>query len=126
MPGKQVLLAEDDPQLRALVAECLREHGYAISEAEDGVRACESAVAEPPDLILLDLILPRRDGYTALLHLRSQHATRSTPVLFLSGEDAGTHEAIALRLGAQGFVQKPFESRSLLAKLEAALGASTP
>ncbi len=121
MGGKKILVAEDDPSVRKMTADFLAKRGYAVTTAEDGVAACEAAATQKPDVVVLDLLLPRRDGYAVLLHLRSQPATKSIPVVILSGESAEEHEQVALALGANGYIPKPFASEKLLAMIESVL-----
>jgi DNA-binding response OmpR family regulator len=111
---RKVLIADDDPTTRSLLGECFSQSGFKVLVAADGVEACSVAIAEKPDVALIDLLLPRRDGYSVLLHLRSRETTRRTPVLILSGESADVQEPIARALGAQAFVSKPVSHSSVL------------
>lgn len=115
---KKILIAEDEAELREVLATWLGRKGFAVATAEDGVEACEAAEADVPDLVLLDLMLPRRDGYTVLFHLRSRPETRAVPVLFISAEPVKGHDEIARTLGAQGFLAKPFRLETLVAAIE--------
>lgn len=116
---KKILIAEDDPAIRRLASECLTRRGHDVVQAADGVQACAAAESEKPDLILLDLLLPRRDGYTVLLFLRSRPETRGTPVLLLSGEPPEEQEEVARALGADGYLPKPFTPTGLIQAAEA-------
>ena len=115
---RKILVADDDPKLRQMFRELLGRKGYTVVLAEDGAQACESAAKELPDLILLDVLMPRCDGYSALLRLRSQESTRAIPVVFVSGEPPQEHTDIAKSLGAQGFLPKPFTLASLVSTIE--------
>jgi len=117
----KVLIADDDPVTRSLLSQCLRNEGFDVVAAADGVEACASALVDTPDLALLDLLLPRRDGYSTLLHLRSREATRRTPILMLSAETGDEHPRIARTLGAQNYIVKPFDPSALLAAVRDAL-----
>lgn len=119
--GTVVMVADDDPGVRSLVSELLKNRGFVVREAPDGVVACEQAEADLPALILLDVLLPRRDGYSVLLHLRSSEATRDIPVVLMSGESESEQAGIARTLGAQAFLAKPFANSQLLAAVEAAV-----
>ena len=112
--GKKALVADDDPATRGVAVACLKNAGFTALEAADGVRAIEMAEADPPDVILLDLLMPRRDGYAALLALRSRPSTRHTPVIILSGEDDASQAGVAKILGAQGFFSKPLRPDALI------------
>jgi CheY-like chemotaxis protein len=119
--SKKVLIAEDDAALRRLAAECVDRRGHEVLQAEDGIQACAVAEADRPDLVLLDLLLPRRDGYAVLLFLRSRPETRDTTVLLLSGEPAEEQLEVARALGADGYLSKPFTPAGLTEAVEAAL-----
>ncbi|MCO5169581.1 MAG: response regulator [Planctomycetes bacterium] len=116
----RVLVADDDPSFRELLAAWLEPDGAQVTTASDGVEACELADAGAFDMVLLDLLLPRRDGYAVLLHLRARPATRDVPVLLVSGEPPADHAAIGPALGADGFLAKPFTRAELRAAIEAA------
>src|SRR5688572_9596664 len=114
-----ILIADDDPGVRKFIKDCLNPRGIATTEAQDGVAACEQAEASPPALILLDIFLPKRDGYAVLLHLASTEATRQIPVILMSGEPDNEH--VAKMLGARGFMAKPFTVAALVSTVEAVL-----
>jgi DNA-binding response OmpR family regulator len=113
----KILIADDDPVTRSVLTQCLKNEGFAVVTATDGVEACSIAEADRVDVALVDLLLPRRDGYSVLLHLRSREKTRETPVLILSAEASEEHPGIARALGAQGYVTKPFDHPSVLASV---------
>lgn len=113
--GRRVLIADDDAVTRTLLAQCFKNEGFAVATTADGMEACSMALVGKLDVVLLDLLLPRRDGYSVLLYLRSQEATRQTPVLILSAETSEEHPGIARALGAQGYVTKPFSPTGVVA-----------
>ncbi len=119
--AKRILVAEDEPSLQNVLVTWLTRNGYEVVAASDGIEACEVAEEHRPDLAIVDLMLPRRDGYGVLLHLRSREATRKMPVIFLSAEPPERHEPVARALGAQGFLSKPFPLEELLVKVAGAL-----
>jgi DNA-binding response OmpR family regulator len=119
--ARTILIAEDEPSLQGVLTAFFERNGFRVVAASDGVEACEAAEAERPDLAILDLMLPRRDGYAVLLHLRSREATRALPVIILSAEPPERHETIARSLGAQGFLSKPFPLEKLLEIVRAIL-----
>ena len=121
--SKKILVADDEPTTRAVVVQCLQNAGYSTTVVTDGLQAVEAAESGKPDLILLDLLLPRRDGYAVLLDLRSRPSTRHTPVVILSGEDGASQAAVARTLGAQGYIGKPFRQDDLLGRVSEALCA---
>ena len=122
--GLPILVADDDPTIRKLIGDLLRARGYIVAEAPDGLAACEAAESSPPALVLLDVLLPKRDGYAVLLHLRSCESTRDVPVVLMSGESENEQAAIARTLGAQSFLAKPFTLAALHAAVESAIRAA--
>ena len=122
-PVRTVLVADDDPGIRRFIKDCLKSRGLSITEASDGVSACEQAESSPPSLVLLDVVLPKRDGYAVLLHLRSTEATRNIPIILMSGE--WESEQIARTLGAHAFLGKPFTAAHLLSTVTTVLAPET-
>lgn len=110
-PSTRVLLVEDDAPLRTLVAEALREDGYAVEEAADGREALD-AMRRAPDVVVLDLQMPHLDGPGFMRVLRDQTRWGRVPVLVFSG--APRADAAAARLGAEALVRKPFDLDELL------------
>lgn len=121
---RRVLIADDDPVTRSMLTECFKKDGFGVVTAADGIEACSIALGETPDLAVVDLLLPRRDGYSVLLYLRSREETRGMPVLILSGESSEEHPKLARTLGAQGYVAKPVDPRSILAAARDAMAGA--
>ena len=121
--SQKILIADDDPVTRSLVGQCLKNEGFAVVAVADGIEACMAALTEKPVLALLDLLLPRRDGYSVLLQLRSRESTRETPIIILSAETGEEHSGIARTLGAQGYMTKPFEPFALVATVRKVLNS---
>lgn len=120
MASRVVLVADDDPAIRRLLRRIL-SHEFVVVEAGDGEEAVKAAVAEHPDVVLLDLNMPGLDGHEALLRLRAEPGLRTTPVLVVTGSAVGGEEAAAcLRDGAHDFVRKPFDDFELVARVRAA------
>jgi CheY-like chemotaxis protein len=112
---KQVLLVEDDPDLRVFVQEVLEEAGYRVLAACDGLDALEQAAAQAPDLILLDMRMPRMDGWEFARAFRAQHPRRVPIIVFTAATDAAWRAA---QIQADGYLPKPFELADLLAVVE--------
>jgi DNA-binding response OmpR family regulator len=106
--GKKILIAEDEPDIRALIVYGLRFAGYTVIEALDGREAIKLAEREQPDLILLDVRMPKMDGYEACAILRAQESTREIPVAFLSARGQEVEIKHGLELGAEEYILKPF------------------
>jgi two-component system OmpR family response regulator len=113
----RVLVVEDEPKMAALIARALREEGHPTDLAARGDDAVWMAVASPYDAIVLDVMLPERDGFEVLRELRSRKVW--TPVLMLTARDAVTDRVDALDSGADDYLTKPFSFAELLARLRA-------
>ena len=115
-PRARVLLVDDNADMRGYVAGLLRPH-YRVEEAVDGQAGLESALRDPPDLVLSDVMMPRLDGFGLLHRLRGDARTRGVPVILLSAR-AGEESAIeGLEAGADDYLAKPFATRELLARV---------
>src|SRR5262245_23053064 len=112
----RLLVVEDEPELRAVIARALREEGYAVDEAGDGEEALFKANAWTYDAIVLDLMLPRVDGFGVLQQLRQE---KSVPVLILTARDAVTDRVRGLDTGGDDYLVKPFDLAELFARLRA-------
>ncbi len=121
--AKCILVIDDDPQTRALVAALLQPAGYTVREAPDGVRGIEAADAAPPDLVLLDVQMPGMDGYEVCRQLRQAPCTRQVPVVMLTATDDVALNRKAYAAGAHACIPKPFRGEGLVAVIKAALSA---
>ena len=117
-----VAVVEDEAPIRRGVADALRASGYAVAEAADGERGLEEAARPGVDLVLLDLLLPRRDGLEVLRELRKVRPT--LPVIILTARGTEDDRVRGLKMGADDYVVKPFSARELLARVEAVLRRS--
>jgi two-component system KDP operon response regulator KdpE len=116
--GCRVLVVDDEPQIQRFLNVALTAAGYEVVSAETGAQALRLAVTSAPDLIVLDLGLPDRDGKDVLSDIR---AFSQTPVIILSARDRESEKIEALDLGADDYVEKPFGIGELTARLRAAL-----
>ena len=119
--GHTVLLVEDEDSLRRVLRDLLEREGLVVVEARDGVEALDQVDRIGPDLIVLDLNLPRLDGYAVLTHLRARPSTANLPVLVLTAKGDEDNEVRVFEYGANDFLQKPFRPRALAARLRAML-----
>ncbi|MGH7663413.1 MAG: ATPase, T2SS/T4P/T4SS family [Gemmatimonadaceae bacterium] len=117
----RVLLVEDEEPLRRLLREMLERDGFVVVEAADGVAALDEVDRSAPDVIVLDLDLPRLDGYGVLTHLRARRATSELPVLVLTAKGDEDSEVRVFEYGANDFLSKPLRSRVLSARLRSIL-----
>jgi len=100
----------------------LKKEGYSVLLAVDGLEALDKVALERPDLIILDLMLPRMDGYEVLKRLKGDPRTADIPVIVLTARGEKEDRARSLELGAASFMAKPFSPRQLVAEVKRALG----
>ncbi|MCA9744085.1 MAG: response regulator transcription factor [Deferribacteres bacterium] len=122
--AKRILVVDDDEDILELLKYNLEREGYTVLLASSGQQALEMAVAEAPDLITLDVILPDIDGWDVLRKLRNQSRTRYIPVIFLTAKNMEVDEVVGLELGADDFISKPFSMARLRARIKNALRKS--
>ena len=115
---RRVLIVEDDHKTADIVRLYLERDGYAVTSAYDGMAALEAARAEPPDLVILDLLLPRISGLDVCRRLRSECAA---PIIMLTALSTEQDKLAGLELGADDYVTKPFSPRELCARVKAVL-----
>ncbi len=112
--GQRVLVVDDEPIVREVLSRYLARDGYAVDTAEDGQAALEAFEKEPPDLILLDVMMPRMDGWEVLQRMQERHGVGAIPVLMFSGKVDEQAEREATARGARGFIGKPFDPQQLI------------
>ena len=114
-------MVDDKANIRAMVRDYLSEEGFRVLEAENGQQALALARQEKPDLILLDIMMPKMDGYEFLQAYRKE---QSTPIILLTARLEETDKVLGLELGADDYVTKPFGLRELEARIRAVLRRS--
>jgi two-component system alkaline phosphatase synthesis response regulator PhoP len=119
MPSARLLLVEDEPGLQLTLSDRLTAEGYAVETAADGDTAIRRGGGEPFDVIVLDVMLPGRDGFEVARALRQQGVM--TPILMLTARTQVVDRVVGLKLGADDYLTKPFDTIELLARLEALL-----
>jgi two-component system, OmpR family, alkaline phosphatase synthesis response regulator PhoP len=117
--NESILLVEDEQVLRTTLSDRLRGEGYVVETAVDGPEGFEKAANLPFDLIILDLMLPRRSGLDVCRDIR--HAGIATPILILTARSETVDKVVGLRIGADDYVTKPFEAAELVARIEVLL-----
>jgi CheY-like chemotaxis protein len=116
---RKILVVEDDALTREFVALILRNAGYTVETAEDGVEAGNAVLARPPALIVADVLMPAIDGFELIATLRQLRKTRDIPVIFLTSHASG--ESRGKELGAIAYLHKPLNAERLLSVVAAAL-----
>ena len=120
---RTVLVVDDEPMLRNLLSRLLRMEGYEVVEAADGQAALDVVSAEEPDLVLLDVMMPGRDGLDVLGDLRR---TSDVPVILVSALGEEADRVLGLKMGADDYVVKPFSAAELSARIESVLRRAQP
>jgi DNA-binding response OmpR family regulator len=119
---QQLLMIEDDARLAAMVGEYLRQSGYGFTHAADGASGLAALEASPPDLVILDLMLPDMDGLEICRRIKGQASDAAPPaVLMLTAKGDPMDRIVGLEIGADDYLPKPFEPRELLARIRAVL-----
>ncbi|OGC01794.1 DNA-binding response regulator [candidate division KSB1 bacterium RBG_16_48_16] len=121
---KTILVVDDEQDILDLVVYNLEQEGYKTISADDGEEAIEKAVAASPDLIILDIMLPGKDGLEVLREIRKHPNAQNIPVIFLTAKDSEFDEVLGLELGADDYIVKPISMRKLLARVKNALRKS--
>ena len=117
-----VLVADDDPDILSLVTLRLERDGYEVIGAPDGERAVEEALARTPDLALIDVSMPKLDGYEVTERLRQHEPTSAIPIILLTARVQDSDVARGIEAGADDYVKKPFSTADLRTRVQAALG----
>lgn len=121
----RILVVEDDPDIAALVRRYLEKAGYAVDMLASGRDALSAITAQPPDLLVLDLMLPHVDGLEICRRLRASAATAATPVIMLTARAEEAERIVGLELGADDYIAKPFSPNELVARVRALLRRAT-
>ena len=110
---RKILIVDDEEKIRELIRMNLELAGYKCDEAEDGEMALEKLNKFGPDLALLDIMLPKKNGY----EIAQSFIKQNVPIIFLTAKDSVTDKVKGLKLGADDYIVKPFESMELLARI---------
>ncbi len=116
--NKTILIVDDEPPIREVLVYNLKKEGYNVIEAEDGITAVNIATEQRPDLILLDIMLPKLDGLSVCKRIKN---TYNVPILMLTAKDSEIDKILGLELGADDYITKPFSVRELVARVKANL-----
>ena len=120
----RLLLVDDEPQLVEMVRMRLEASGYAVLSAGDGAEALEKARTQQPDLIILDLMLPKLNGYEVCTLLKQDPRYQQIPILMFTAKAQEKDEVLAMDCGANAYLRKPFRAEEMLATIQTLLEAS--
>jgi len=123
MDKQKILIADDEPGVRLLVNRLLEEE-YIVLEAANGEGAIDIAKGQQPALVLMDLMMPKMDGYAACSRIKSDQVTKGIKVVMLTGVDHELNKKYAEEMGADGYITKPFTRESLLEEMRRLLVSS--
>ena len=112
--AKVILIVEDDPKQLVLIRDLLKVSGYKTIEAADGKQGVELAKKHKPALILMDVMMPKMDGYTACREIKLNKTTRAIPVVMLTSLGYPLNKELGKDVGADGYITKPFDHQALL------------
>ncbi len=122
---KRVLLAEDEPNIVESLSFLLQRAGFDVVVEVDGKKALDNALADTPDVMILDVMLPEMDGYEVLRKIRADERAKSIPVLMLTAKGQREDRRVALECGADLFITKPFANADLVAAVQQLAGIQT-
>lgn len=124
MDTKKILIIEDEPNIRELILYNLKTNGYEGIAAEDGIMGITMVHREKPDLILLDIMLPGKNGYEICRELRNEG--NNTPIIMITAKAEETDKVMGLEYGADDYISKPFGIREMMARIKAVLRRYEP
>ncbi|MHB0886562.1 MAG: response regulator transcription factor [Bacillota bacterium] len=119
----RILVVDDEPNIRELIRLYLGKEGFAVEESEDGEDALARVKANPPDLLVLDVMMPKKDGREVCREVRK---TSSLPIIMLTAKNEEVDKVIGLEIGADDYLTKPFSPRELVARVRAVLRRARP
>ncbi|HPL52936.1 MAG TPA: response regulator transcription factor [Bacillota bacterium] len=121
MTNQRILVIEDDTNIQELIKYNLEKNGYRVIVADNGVDGLKEAIANIPDLILLDIMLPGLDGLEVCKRLRMEKFTRKVPIFMLTAKSEELDKILGLELGADDYITKPFSIKELIARIRAVM-----
>ena len=124
--AETILIVDDDLDILELLKMSLEPEGYNVRTANDGESAVQSACANPPDIILLDVMMPHKNGFEVIEELKNIEDTKNVPVILVTARGQTEDKVLGLDTGADDYITKPFDLRELTARVEAVLGRTRP
>ena len=121
MANERILVIEDDPSVRTLLSKSLAARGYQVEVAKDGIEGLTTLESFRPDLLIVDIMMPRLDGMTFVKAVKGNDETGPIPVIFLTAKNDPKSMIDGINVGAKFYVTKPFQIDELVGKIEKAL-----
>jgi two-component system, cell cycle response regulator len=118
MPQKKILVVDDDPDIQSVLIAALSQEGRTFITASNGIEAVEKALSDAPDLIILDIMMPRMDGYQVCRLLKNEQLTWEIPIIMLSAKYKDKDRLYGISVGADDYIVKPFQTEELMEKAE--------
>jgi DNA-binding response OmpR family regulator len=119
--GRRILIADDEPNIVISLEYLMKREGFEVSIAEDGEQAVAMIRADPPDLVILDVMMPRRNGFEVCQEIKSDPKLQSVRILMLTAKGRETEVTKGLAMGADAYVTKPFSTKELVERVRAML-----
>lgn len=123
---KRILIADDEPNIVLSLEYLMKREGFEVEVAIDGEAALQAIAAQRPDLVLLDIMLPRKDGFDVCQQIRSHPQWQSIKVVMLTAKGRDTEVSKGIALGADAYMTKPFSTMDLVAQVRQLLGLGAP
>jgi two-component system, OmpR family, alkaline phosphatase synthesis response regulator PhoP len=120
--GERILIADDEPNIVVSLEYLMKREGFEVTVANDGEAALKAVASSRPDLILLDIMLPKKDGFEVCQQIRANPEWRGVKVVMLTAKGRDTEVTKGLALGADAYVTKPFSTKDLVAQVRKLLG----
>ncbi len=114
MSGEKILIVDDSPTIREIVGDALAEAGYEVHKAADGEEGSRKAMELKPDLVVLDLTMPKRDGIDVCSDLRGAEETKDTKIIMLTTRDSEFDQMVGKEVGADRYLPKPFDTETII------------
>jgi len=118
----RILIADDEPNILVSLEYLLQREGFAVTLARDGQEAVEAILRDPPDLVLLDVMMPRKTGLEVCQQVRAEARLQTVRIVLLTAKGRDTDVAKGLALGANAYITKPFSTKDLVARIRSLLG----
>ena len=125
MDAQHILIVDDDPDIVKTIRDYLEQSGYSVAQAADGEQALTAVRHQRPDCLVLDVMMPKLDGWGVVQALRADSQTADMPIIMLTARVDDTDKIVGLEMGADDYITKPFNPRELLARIRVQVRRTT-